>query len=76
MEKAVDLVRVAMQQAATDPETGLIDMDAILIGKTAKSRENGQNKNYDRKYHQSQYCDIQKILKHLKFNAINLEKLE
>lgn len=35
----MDLVRVAMQQAATDPETGLIDMDAILIGKTAKSRE-------------------------------------
>ncbi len=30
---------MAMQQAATDPETGLIDMDAILIGKTAKSRE-------------------------------------
>lgn len=28
-----------MQQAATDPETGLIDMDAILIGKTAKTRE-------------------------------------
>lgn len=28
-----------MQQSATDPETGLIDMDAILIGKTARSRE-------------------------------------
>jgi DNA replication licensing factor MCM4 len=39
VERAVQLVRVAMQQAATDPETGLIDMDAILIGKTAKSRE-------------------------------------
>lgn len=39
VEKAVHLVKVAMQQAATDPETGLIDMDAILIGKTAKSRE-------------------------------------
>jgi DNA replication licensing factor MCM4 len=38
VERAVQLVRVAMQQAATDPETGLIDMDAILIGKTAKSR--------------------------------------
>jgi DNA replication licensing factor MCM4 len=39
VELAVQLVRVAMQQAATDPETGLIDMDAILIGKTAKSKE-------------------------------------
>lgn len=39
VDKAVQLVRVAMQQSATDPETGLIDMDAILIGKTAKSRE-------------------------------------
>lgn len=39
VERAVQLVRMAMQQAATDPETGLIDMDAILIGKTAKSRE-------------------------------------
>ncbi len=39
VERAVQLVRVAMQQAATDPETGLIDMDAILIGRTVKSRE-------------------------------------
>lgn len=38
VEKAVQLVKVAMQQSATDPETGLIDMDAILIGKTAKSK--------------------------------------
>lgn len=39
VEKAVQLVKVAMQQSATDPETGLIDMDAILIGKTAKSKQ-------------------------------------
>lgn len=39
MERAIELIRVAMQQAATDPSTGLIDLDAILIGKTAKSRE-------------------------------------
>lgn len=39
VDRAVVLVRAAMQQAATDPETGLIDMDAILIGKTARSRE-------------------------------------
>lgn len=39
VDKAVVLVKAAMQQAATDPETGLIDMDAILIGKTARSRE-------------------------------------
>ena len=39
MEKAIELIKVAMQQAATDPTTGVLDMDAILIGKTAKSRD-------------------------------------
>jgi len=31
-------MRKATQHAATDPETGLIDMDAILTGKTTASR--------------------------------------
>ena len=38
VDRAIQLIRVATQQAATDPDTGIIDMDAILIGKTAKSR--------------------------------------
>lgn len=32
------MVKVATQQAATDPLTGLIDMDVIVTGKTASSR--------------------------------------
>jgi DNA replication licensing factor MCM4 len=38
VEKAVEIMRKATQHAATDPTTGLIDMDAILTGKTAASR--------------------------------------
>ena len=38
VERAIDLMRKATQHAATDPETGLIDMDAILTGKTTASR--------------------------------------
>jgi DNA replicative helicase MCM subunit Mcm2 (Cdc46/Mcm family) len=33
------LVKYATQQAATDPTTGLIDMDVIVTGKTASSRQ-------------------------------------
>ena len=31
-----------MQHAATDPTTGIIDMDGILIGRTAKSQDKMQ----------------------------------
>lgn len=39
VERAIELIKVATQQAATDPESGLIDMDSILIGRTQKSKE-------------------------------------
>jgi len=32
------LIKFATQQAATDPTTGLIDMDVIVTGKTSSSR--------------------------------------
>lgn len=32
------MVKFATQQAATDPTTGLIDMDVIVTGKTAATR--------------------------------------
>jgi len=32
------LIKYATQQAATDPTTGLIDMDVIVTGKTSSSR--------------------------------------
>ena len=35
---AIELMRKATQHAATDPHTGLLDMDTILTGKTASSR--------------------------------------
>ncbi len=38
VEEAVRLIKVATQQAATDPTTGLIDMDLISTGITAGSR--------------------------------------
>lgn len=38
VEEALRLVKVAIQQAATDPETGLIDMDLINTGQTSTSR--------------------------------------
>ncbi len=38
VEEALRLVKVATQQAATDPETGLIDMDLISTGMTSTSR--------------------------------------
>jgi DNA replication licensing factor MCM4 len=36
--EAIRLVRVAMQQAAIDPSTGMIDMDLITTGRSASSR--------------------------------------
>lgn len=32
------MIKYATQQAATDPTTGLIDMDVIVTGKTSSSR--------------------------------------
>lgn len=38
VDEAIALVKFATQQAATDPTTGLIDMDVIVTGKTSSSR--------------------------------------
>lgn len=38
VEEAIRLMRIATQQAATDPETGLIDMDLLTTGMTSSSR--------------------------------------
>jgi len=32
-------MKIAIQQAATDPKTGRIDMDVIVTGKTSSSRQ-------------------------------------
>jgi len=39
VEEAIRLMTIATQQAATDPETGLIDMDLLATGVTASSRK-------------------------------------
>ena len=39
VQEAIRLMRVATQQAATDPTTGCIDMNMISTGITANSRE-------------------------------------
>lgn len=38
-EKAIRLVKVAIQEAATDPKTGQIDMDLITTGRSAATRQ-------------------------------------
>ena len=38
IEEAVNLIKVATQQAATDPVTGVIDMDMLQTGITSSSR--------------------------------------
>lgn len=38
VEVAINLMRTAIKQSATDPRTGLIDMDVIVTGRTAASR--------------------------------------
>jgi len=35
-------MKIAIQQAATDPNTGKIDMDVIVTGKTSASRQKVQ----------------------------------
>ncbi len=37
--EAINLVTLATQQAATDPTTGLIDMDVLVTGKTSASKQ-------------------------------------
>jgi len=37
VEEAVSLIKTAMQQSATDPKTGKIDMDMITTGISASS---------------------------------------
>ena len=39
VEEAIRLIKVATQQAATDPSTGVIDMDLIATGMTSNSRQ-------------------------------------
>lgn len=39
VDSAINLMKVATQQAATDPVTGLIDMDIITTGRTAATRQ-------------------------------------
>jgi DNA replication licensing factor MCM4 len=39
VEEAIRLIKVATQQAATDPVTGKIDMDMITTGLATSSRE-------------------------------------
>jgi DNA replication licensing factor MCM4 len=43
VEEAVRLVRVATQQAATDPRTGMINMDLLTTGHTDAQRDHVQN---------------------------------
>lgn len=38
VDEAMRLIKVATQQAATDPTTGLIDMDMLATGVSAVSR--------------------------------------
>ena len=38
VDEAIRLIKIALQQAATDPETGVIDMGLIATGITTTSR--------------------------------------
>lgn len=39
VDNAIALMKSALQQSATDPRTGLIDMDMIVTGRTSYMRE-------------------------------------
>lgn len=39
VEEAVNLINFATLKSATDPETGIIDMDIITTGRSALSRK-------------------------------------
>ena len=43
VEEAVRLMKVATQQAATDPTTGRIDMDLLTTGRTTNERERNES---------------------------------
>jgi len=43
IEEAMELIKVATQQAATDPTTGVIDMDLLNTGMTTSTREKVTN---------------------------------
>jgi DNA replicative helicase MCM subunit Mcm2 (Cdc46/Mcm family) len=43
VEEAVRLIKEAMKLVAIDPKTGLLDMDSINVGKTAREREESMN---------------------------------
>lgn len=36
---AYDLIKDALKQSATDPSTGMIDMDVIVTGQTSASKK-------------------------------------
>jgi DNA replicative helicase MCM subunit Mcm2 (Cdc46/Mcm family) len=38
VQEALRLMKSAMKQSMTDPNTGVIDMDSVFTGKTASSR--------------------------------------
>lgn len=44
VDNAINLIRSAILLAATDPRTGLIDMDMIVTGKTTYMRTRVSNK--------------------------------
>ncbi len=43
VDEAIELMKIAIQQAATDPKTGKIDMDVIVTGKTYASKQKVQD---------------------------------
>lgn len=42
VDEAIRLVKVALQQAAVDPRTGMVDLDKLYTGQSAKEREEVQ----------------------------------
>ena len=39
VDEAITLIEVALQKTATDPDTGLINMDILTTGKTSASKK-------------------------------------
>lgn len=39
VDMAFELIKDALKQSATDPSTGMIDMDVIVTGQTSSSRK-------------------------------------
>merc|ERR1712008_247114 len=64
IEQALSLVKSSTHSAATDPKTGLVDIDLLITGRSAKDRENFEH-----------HIDISKnIIEELKEN--NREKIK